>query len=218
MAKKKNLKEIDLIKMYVGYVIEHSKEPISISLFAKHNNFEKDVFYKYFTNFDLLKQKISTTFLEQTIELLEKSEDYINYEARNKLLSFYYTFFELLTTNKDYVTYSLKNTPNLKLIKLLTPFKKDFTDYISTLGIEKIAIPQKQLEYLQDTTLKEGAWIQLILTVKFWLEDTSPSFEKTDIFIEKSINTSFDIINIQPLKSIIDFGKFILKEKIMTKK
>jgi hypothetical protein len=55
-----------------------------------------------------------------------------------------------------------------------------------------------------------------MLTLKFWLDDTSPSFEKTDMFIEKSVNTSFDIINIQPLKSFIDFGKFIFKEKIMT--
>ena len=50
--------------------------------------------------------------------------------------------------------------------------------------------------------------------MKFWIDDTSPSFEKTDIFIEKSINTSFDILDVAPIKSIIDFGKFIFKEKI----
>ena len=50
--------------------------------------------------------------------------------------------------------------------------------------------------------------------MKFWIDDTSSSFEKTDIFIEKSVNTSFDVLNIAPLKSLIDFGKFIFKEKI----
>jgi hypothetical protein len=50
--------------------------------------------------------------------------------------------------------------------------------------------------------------------MKFWLDDTSPSFEKTDIFIEKSVNTSFDVLNIQPLKSVIDLGKFLFKEKM----
>ena len=53
----------------------------------------------------------------------------------------------------------------------------------------------------------------MLTVMKFWIDDTSPSFEKTDIFIEKTLNTSFDVLNIAPLKSVIDFGKFLLKEK-----
>jgi hypothetical protein len=216
MAKKKNLTDNDLIKMYVDYILKHDEKPISIGLFAKYNNFEEAVFYKHYTNFNTLEQRIFRSFYEQTIELLGESEDYINYDTRNKLLSFYFTFFELLTANRSYVAFTLNNNSKIKIIKLFTTFKKVFTDYIETLEIERIDIHQKQLVCLQHTCLKEGAWIQLMLTLKFWVDDTSPSFEKTDMFIEKSVNTSFDIINIQPLKSFIDFGKFIFKEKIMT--
>ena len=46
------------------------------------------------------------------------------------------------------------------------------------------------------------------------MDDTSSSFEKTDIFIEKSVHASFDIINTTPVKSFIDLGKFLLKEKM----
>jgi hypothetical protein len=52
------------------------------------------------------------------------------------------------------------------------------------------------------------------MTIKFWLDDNSKGFEKTDIFIEKSVNASFDILDTTPLKSVIDFGKFLFKEKI----
>lgn len=62
--------------------------------------------------------------------------------------------------------------------------------------------------------MKESAWFQLLITLKFWMDDTSASFEKTDIFIEKSINTSFDLMNTTPLKSLVDFGKFLYKEKM----
>ena len=51
--------------------------------------------------------------------------------------------------------------------------------------------------------------------MKFWLDDTSPAFEKTDVFIEKSVKASFDIMNIAPIKSVIDLGKFLFKEKMM---
>ena len=60
------------------------------------------------------------------------------------------------------------------------------------------------------------AWSQLLFTLKFWLEDDSPGFDKTDIFIEKSVTASFDLIDVTALKSVFDFGKFIFKEKVNT--
>ncbi len=218
MVKKKKLIDTDLVKMYIDYILNHDERPKSVYLFAKSNNFEEGAFYEYFGNFDALEQKIFESFFNQTIDLLEKSEDYINYDSRNKLLSFYFTFFELLTANRSYVNTALKNKPNLKFMKPLGKLKKVFTEYIDTLEIEKIEINQKQIEEIQDKSLKEGAWIQLIMTLKFWLNDTSSSFEKTDIFIEKAVNTSFDLMSIQPIKSVIDFGKFLFKEKMMMNK
>ena len=49
------------------------------------------------------------------------------------------------------------------------------------------------------------------------MEDESPAFEKTDIYIEKSVKASFELMNIAPLESLIDFGKFIFKEKTQKK-
>ena len=91
--------------------------------------------------------------------------------------------------------------------------KKVFTSYIEDLDIETIDFKEKNLDKIQSKGIQETAWVQLLVTMKFWLEDTSPSFEKTDIFIEKSIKASFDLIDTAPLKSIFDFGKFIFKEK-----
>ena len=101
----------------------------------------------------------------------------------------------------------------LNNLKLLSKLKQSFTHYIDGIGIELIETKQDQLDKIQRNGLKETAWIQLLLTLKFWIDDTSTSFEKTDVFIEKSVNTSFDVLDVVPLKSLIDFGKFIFKEK-----
>ena len=130
-------------------------------------------------------------------------------------ISFYFTFFATLTANTSYVTHVLnKHKNSLKTVSVLVDLKHHFFNYIASLEIEMIDVKQEQLEKIQQRTLKETAWLQLLLTMKFWIDDTSASFEKTDIFIEKSVNTSFDVLNVAPLKSIIDFGKFIFKEKI----
>ncbi|MEX1382707.1 TetR family transcriptional regulator C-terminal domain-containing protein, partial [Lutibacter sp.] len=155
------------------------------------------------------------TFFENTITVLNKSKDYQTFDARNKLLSFYYTFFENLTVNRSYVVATLNSKKlDLKKLDALSNLKTSFSQYIGDLEIETIDLKQKNIAQIQQKSIKETAWIQLLITLKFWLDDSSANFEKTDIFIEKSVNTSFDLIDSTPLKSIIDLGKFLYKEKM----
>lgn len=215
MAKKKIISAQAIISYYMDYVLEHNEQPKSVYIFAKRNNFEESKFYEYFGNFEAVEQSIFRVFLDNTITILEQSEDYQLFDARNKLLSFYFTFFENLNANRSYVVFALNPyKKSMKSIKSLSELKKGFTAYIDSLDIETLDIKEERIDRLQRRALQESAWLQLLLTIKFWMDDTSASFEKTDIFIEKSVNTSFDVLNIAPLKSVIDLGKFIFKEKI----
>lgn len=214
MAKQKEITKNNILTFYMDYVLEHNENPKSVYTFSKSNNFEEADFYKFFASFEGIEKSIFLAFYENTILALSKSEDYASFNSRNKLLSFYYTFFENLTANRSFVVYILKANKNkLKTLKTLSSLKDAFYSYIDQLNIEVIDIKEAKLEKIQQKTLKESAWLQLLFTMNFWIDDTSPSFEKTDIFIEKSINTTFDVINIAPVKSVIDFGKFLFKEK-----
>jgi hypothetical protein len=215
MAKKKNITHNDIVSFYMDYVLEHNHQPKTVYAFAKANNFEEQKFYDHFGSFEAVENHVFTAFHHNTIAVLEKSEDYQSFDARNKLLSFYFTFFENLTANRSYVIYALKHhKSDMKSLTLLKDLKRVFTTYISNLDIDLIDIKQEQIDKIQQRGLKETAWFQLLLTMKFWIDDTSPSFEKTDIFIEKSVNTSFDLLNVAPIRTLIDFGKFMFKEKI----
>lgn len=217
MAKKKNITKENIITYYMDYVLEHNENPKSVYIFAKQNNFEEAKFYEFFTAFEAIEKGIFEAFFENSLHILQKSEDYENFDARNKLLSFYYTFFENLTANRSYVVYVLSRHKNsLKGLRVLSGLKNHFTKYIEQLGIQMLDLKQERLEKIQDKSLKETAWFQLLVTMKFWLDDTSPAFEKTDIFIEKSVNATFDVLDITPLKSVIDLGKFLFKEKFQT--
>ena len=215
MEKKKKITKEDLINSFMNHVLEHNEQPKSVYAFAKANNISETQFYKYFGSFDALEQHIFEAFFINTLKVLDKSPDYLSFDARNKLLSFYFTFFENLTANRSYVVSALKDYKNgLKTLNKLKGLRSLFTKYISDLNIETLEIKQESLEKLQHKSLQESAWIQLLMTLKFWLDDSSASFEKTDIFIEKSINASFDLIDVKPIKSVIDLGKFLFKEKM----
>lgn len=214
MAKKKNITSESIISYYMEYILANGKQPKNVYSFAKENNFEETKFYEFFSSFDLLEEEIFTVFGSNTIELLAKSEEFETFDARNKLLSFYFTFFEQLTANRSYVVHSLTaDKKPLQSLKRLKGLRYVFATFIESLDIKTLDLNQERLERLQNKAIKETAWVQLMLTLKFWLDDTSKSFDKTDQYIEKSVNASFDIIDNTPLKSIVDFGKFIFKEK-----
>lgn len=98
-------------------------------------------------------------------------------------------------------------------MKVLQGLKSHFTAYIDNIGIDTINLKNADLDNLKHKGLKEIAWGQLLATLKYWMNDDSSDFEKTDLFIEKSLKASFDLINTRPLESVIDFTKFLFKEK-----
>lgn len=215
MAKKKIISADFIVSNYMDYVLRHNSKPQSVYSFATDNNFDESLFYKHFASFEALEKSIFGQFFTNTIQVLHKSEDYNSYDSRNKLLSFYYTFFENLTANRSFVVYALTNDKlPLKSLKKLKELRTLFIDYVDTLDIQVLQLKEKRLEEIKEKAFLESYWVQLLFTFKFWMDDTSASFQKTDLFIEKSINASFDLIDMSPLKSVIDFGKFLFKEKI----
>lgn len=214
MAKQTKPTKDFIIELYMKNVLSNGK-PKSVYAFAKDNGFEESDFYAHFGTFDALETAIFSTFFDNTIQTLEKSKEYQNYNAKEQLLSFYFTFFGNLTANRSYVVEALQVSNNkLGSLKILQGLRKKFLDYIDQLDIDVAQIKNKHFDEVKDRVVFETFWIQMAAILKFWLDDSSAEFEKTDIFIEKSIVASFELIETRPLKSVIDLGKFLFKEKI----
>ncbi|WP_338647843.1 TetR family transcriptional regulator C-terminal domain-containing protein [Flavobacterium sp. KS-LB2] len=219
MATKKTILTKDkIVSMYMNYVLDHSEKPKSVHHFAKMNDFTETEFYSFFGTIESIEKEIFKMFLEKTVELLNKNKEYETYDMKSKMLSFYFTFFEILTANRSYVVLVLKEHNNqLKKLMQLAELRTSFKEYLSGIMSDDFRIQQEKIQKFQEKAFQETSWIQLLLTLKFWLDDSSASFEKTDIYIEKSVKASFELMNIAPLESLIDFGKFIFKEKIYNK-
>jgi len=215
METQKEVSKTQIVSAYIDILLETGKKPASVFKFAKELGIDERIFYKHFSSFEHLEKKVFTLFFDNAITLLEKNEDYKEYDSKNKLLSFYFTYVEILTENRSYVLLALNETKNpLKNLKKLEGLKNSFSHFIDKIDIEEIDFKQEKLEKIQSKGIEEGFWIQFLMILKFWMEDTSASFEKTDIFIEKSVHATFDVINTKPVKSFIDLGKFLLKEKM----
>jgi len=216
MAKKKTQTSPNIIGAFMKHVLEHGKRPETIYVFAKDLGIKETTFYDHFGSFEAIEKQVFKEFFENTKSLLDKNEEFHSFDAQNKLLSFYFTFFEVLKANRSYVVFALEKERNkLKVLAVLSELKKSFQAFVGEIGIETIDFKEEKIENLKRKGLSEWTWGQMLFTIKFWLEDESAGFEKTDLFIEKSITTSFALMDTSVLNSVFDLGKFIFKEKIM---
>ncbi|AVR45774.1 heat-shock protein [Christiangramia fulva] len=204
-----------LIELYMNDVLENEKTPKSVFKFAKDHGLEEQDFYKHFGSFEGLRKTIWEKFFENSVKVMEKSKEYASFSSREKLLTFFYTLFEVLTANRSYVLFVLSDeNSTLKNLEQLKGLRKKMKSYAK--GLVEEGNQNKSIKLLRQNEMifSEGVWIQFLFLLKFWKDDNSAGFESTDVAIEKSVNTVFDVFDNTPLERIVDFGKFLWKEKM----
>lgn len=215
MKKEIPITEEKIFELYTDYILSHGEQPKSIYQFAKENKFEEQKFYDFFTSFDQLEKQILVKLFSKSLELVNEVNNADGMTSKEKLLNVYYIFFENLTMNRSLVMMILGNQ-KLPLSKNLLSLKKIHQEYIKTLDFSSWEILENAKENIKNTheQIRENVlWLHLVSAIEFWKNDSSPAFEKTDIFIEKTIDTGFELMDNEPLRKVFDLGKFLWKEK-----
>ena len=214
-SKKVAINDDSIISLYMSDVLDANEEPKNAFVFCKKHSIEESDFYSFFGSLEAVKQTIWVKFFDNAVATIEREASFESYSDKNKLLTLYFTLFEILTLNRSYVLFSLKeNKEGLKNLKNLKEFRNHFKNYIVDKVKSKPSEPFGKAAKVTEPVFSEGAWLQFLFLLKFWMDDTSKGFEKTDVLIEKSVNTVVDLLDTKPLESLFDLGKFLWKEKM----
>lgn len=205
----------NLIQQYISYVLDNNQSPESVYVFAKSLGMEESEFYNYFSSLETIEMSIYSEWFDSVLQTCEQSSPWQNYSAREKVLTIFYAFIEKLKEQRSFVKYlhgrdfkKLPHWPNY-LRSLKESFDIKMKAIISD-GIESKELMERK--YI-DSKYTDGLWLNFLFIIKFWVEDHSMGFEKTDAAIEKSINLAFDLMGRSAMDTAIDFGKFLFQNK-----
>ncbi len=205
-----------LMETYSDYILSKGERPINVYVFAKENNLSEGDFYEYFAGFEAIEQAFLSHFFDRSLELSSQIENYESLETKEKLLNFYFIFFENLNMNRSLVL-MIFDTDIKSRLRKLKHLKRQHQDFIHSLNIKNLdflgKLPEGLRKY-QDKPVEEVLWMHFISVLKYWQHDDSAGFEKTDVFIEKSLDTGFEMIESPVIDKLFDLGKFLWKDKI----
>ena len=215
MEQENIITEEKIFELYGDYVLNHGERPKNIYRFAKDNEFEEKDFYDYFSSFEQIEKSMLANLFNKSVELATEVNNSDEITSKEKLLNVYFIFFENMTMNRSLVLMILGNE-KLHSSKIFTHLRETHRQFIKTLDFNDWEIIQKakdDVKNFHEKVREEALWLHLVSVIEFWKKDTSSAFEKTDIFIEKTIDTGFELMDNEPLGKVVDLGKFLFKEK-----
>lgn len=210
----KVVNEQAILEAYKMHLLNEGKQPASIYAFCTSLGIKEEVFYDHFGTFEAIDKAIWKDFAISTIHKLKADSAFAEFSSREKLLTFYFALAEVLKSNRSYILLVTKHHkfPDFSPA-YLKDFKVSFEAFVEQLIIEGISREEVAKRPLLDKRYPNLFWVHMTFFLLFWRDDNSKGFEKTDAFVEKSVNLAFDLIGKGAIDSAIDFLKFLYQAK-----
>lgn len=206
--------ETRIINAYKDYILNNGKRPASVYKFAADLGLSEQEFYSHFGSFVSIERKIWEAFVTDTVSRLEADQPYQGFSSREKILAFYYAFFEELKKSRSFALLQLENQKKFDLTPgYLKDFKTAFQKYISGVVDEGKTNGEIARRPYVDKKYPSVFWLHMGFVLLFWRDDNSADFEKTDAAIEKSVNLAFDLIGKGAVDTVVDFAKFLYQSR-----
>lgn len=196
---------------YQRHIVTKGRRPKSIEKFCRKQNLSEKDFYAFYASFVQLEQDTWVQLILQTLNTLAQDETYKTYAVKEKLLSFYFTFFQEAQAQRSYFTWTSGDLRDPKLLKN-KKFKEQLMGYFRDLTEEGVDSNEIQARWQLEKQYPQAAWVQFLFLLNFWLQDQSAGFTDTDVAIEKSVRWVFDLTGPSGIDSGIDLAKFLLRQ------
>lgn len=208
---KKTVTKLSIQKGYQDFLLAEGKKPETVRIFTKYLKISDDDFYTHFGSLKNIESSIWDGYFTKTLNIVQKDPDFEEMNGREKHLSFLYTLLEIIKPDRSYILYKLESKKPHELPVELNQTQKIITqseiDWAKTFEF----LPEKA-QNITHSAYKKMLWSHCIAILLFWVKDDSGNAADTDVFIEKSTRTAFDIGELPALDSIIDLSKFFLQK------
>lgn len=194
--------------------MEHGQFPLSFKAVSDKAGIESTEFVQHYTGLGELAQDIWVDYLHDTLAAMEATPEFAGYGVREKLLSFYFTFFEILGSERKFVKlYEPKLGVWNYSPDFLERFKKIWLKFVDELVQEGTASGELAERMLMSGEYTGWHWPQFMYLLNQWATDNTEDAQRSDKAVEKAVNLGFDLMSRNVLDSAFDFMKFVVAGK-----
>ena len=202
-----------IVSFYLDHLLDQGKPPVSVYKLCKETGISEADFYRQYSSLRDIERQYARDLVQKTIEAVSGDEEYSQYSVREKLLAFYFTFFEQALSFRSYLQVRFANVQPGREPGFLKDFKRTFLDFAQELiqqGYEEKSVVQRPLV---SGRFKDILYAQFLLLIRYYVEDDSQQFQDTDAYIEKTVKLFFELAGTTPIDTAFDLARFFIQNR-----
>jgi AcrR family transcriptional regulator len=169
---------------------------------AKKVGITEKEFYQHFTSADDIARKIWYNIGDSVIQALNGSELYNSYPARQKVLSYFFTFFDTALNERSFIDRTHKNSA------VVQSYREQFNSFVGDIVQEGIATDDIKERLSLSNYYPKLLWELHQRLLQFWLEDTSENFVQTEKAVEIYSRIPLELMGSNIFDSMFETMKF----------
>ncbi len=197
--------ETRILELYKQLTVEGKIKNTSVYAFCKQLGISEADFYQHFASLDAIGRKIWGTYAEEVINALKSSESFSQYSAREKILAYFYTFFENAVKDRSFIERTYTS------FSILRAYQRRFRAYMMEVIQEGVIADEIKSRHLEGLYL-DVLWGVHWGLIRFWLNDDSEGFEETTKAIETYMRVPLELMGQNVLDSAFEAIKFTLSQ------
>jgi AcrR family transcriptional regulator len=164
-------------------------------------------FYQHFPSVEAIGSRVWLNLGKEVAQILQESEAYRSYPARQKVLSYFFTFFDVALKHRTFVSKTWCQEAVTKA------YKDEFKLLMSELVREGIDSDDIKDRLTLSSQYPKVLWELHQKLVGFWLKDQSEGFTDTEKAVESYSRLPLELMGPNLFDTVLDTLKFELERR-----
>ena len=191
------------------HIARHGQPPASVLVLCEPLGLGERDFYTEFGSIESLESAFWEDLFTKTLAAVQSGAEWEGFGARQRMLAFLYAFLEKSLDVRTVLLFRFRNLSPMTNPEWLRGMERRFKEWASELvstGSSSGEIAERgRLAGLYPAAL----YLLLRSVIDFHVKDTSARYERSDAFVEKSVNLAFDLMRTQAIDSAFDLLRFL---------
>lgn len=199
-----------LLAGFRDHVSRHGQLPVSVLALCEPLGLGERDFYNEFGSLESLESAFWEDLMVKTLDAVQSGAEWEGFGARQRMLAFLYVFLERSLEVRTVLLFRFRNLSPLCNPDWLRGMERRFKEWAAGLVSNGSSSGEIASRGRLSGVYPSALYLLLRAVIDFNVKDTSSRYERSDAFVEKSVNLAFDLMRTQAIDSAFDLLRFLL--------
>jgi hypothetical protein len=201
-----------ILNAHIAHLQKTGKAYVSVHSLCLDLKIDEKEFYGEFPSLSAVEKHFWREWIEKIIDAVSSGKEWAEFSAKEQYLAFLFAFAGEALESRSLLEQRFSKLTLLCSPRALEGLKDSFKDFAGGIIAHGMETGEIAHRGPLGNAYPEVLYIHWRLVLEYFLKDESAGFQRTDAFIEKTVELAFDLLRTQAIDSAADLIRFLLPQ------